>query len=141
MSFYLDTSVIVPLFVDEPSAAAIAALLAETAVPLMVTEFAAGEFASALSRLVWTGRLPARIARGCLDDFDGWRVVHSLSPPVDPVDIRLAGLFVRRFDLKLRLPDAIHAATAQRLGATMVTFDRRLADAAAALGIAVTVPS
>jgi len=35
----------------------------------------------------------------------------------------------------LRAPDAIHLAVADRLGATIATFDRGLAAAAEALGI------
>jgi uncharacterized protein len=38
--------------------------------------------------------------------------------------------------LPLRAPDAIHIAMAQRVGAALVTFDRRMAAAARALGIA-----
>jgi predicted nucleic acid-binding protein len=141
LTLYLDTSVIVPLFVPEPSTELVTALLEGNPTPLLITEFAAGEFASALSRLTWTGRLPGRVARECLVDFDSWRIIHSLAPSFEAQDIRVAGLFVRQFDLKLRLPDAIHAATCQRLGATLVTFDNRLADAATALGIAAQVPA
>ena len=49
-------------------------------------------------------------------------------------------LYVRRFDLKLRAPDALHAAICRRLGMRLVTLDRRLAAAARALGIDVLVP-
>ena len=45
--------------------------------------------------------------------------------------------YVRRFDLALRAPDALHLAIARRLDATLVTLDRRLAAAAGELGIAV----
>ena len=46
-------------------------------------------------------------------------------------------IYVRRFDLALRAPDALHLAIARRLDATLVTLDRRLAAAAGELGIAV----
>ena len=128
-----------PLFVPEPASAEITALLGGSPKPLIVTEFAAGEFAAALSRLVRTNRLSEHTARASLVDFDSWRIGYCLSPPHAAVDILVAATFVRRFDLKLLLPDAIHAATCQRLGATLITFDRRLADAATALGIAARV--
>ena len=41
------------------------------------------------------------------------------------------------FDLGLRAPDALHAAICRRTGDRMVTLDRRLAAAAATLGVAV----
>jgi predicted nucleic acid-binding protein len=37
-------------------------------------------------------------------------------------------------------PDAIHVAIARRLEATLVTFDRGMAGAARALGMAVATP-
>lgn len=139
MTFYLDTSAIVPLFVPEPASAAITALLGGSPEPLVVSEFAAGEFASALSRLVRSSRITENTARAALVDFDSWRIAYCLSPVLDAIDIRAAAAFVRRFDLKLLLPDAVHAAMSQRLGATLIIFDRRLADAATALGIAARV--
>jgi predicted nucleic acid-binding protein len=60
---------------------------------------------------------------------------------IEAVDLRHATQFVRRFDLMLRAPDALHAAVCQRLGPTLVTFDQRLARAAAALGIPVLNPA
>lgn len=141
MTLYLDASVVVPLFVREPAHPIVLALLDRNPAPLIVTELAAGELASALSRLVRTRQLPLANAIDSLVAFDAWRVGTCLSPAFESVDIRTAALFVRRFELKLRMPDAIHAATARRLGATLVTFDLRLASAAAALGIACTVPT
>ena len=63
----------------------------------------------------------------------------ATSLPVDiaATDARLAYIYVRRFDLGLRAPDALHLAIARRLDATLVTLDRRLAAAAGELGIAV----
>lgn len=50
-------------------------------------------------------------------------------------DIEHATKFVRRRDLALRTPDAIHIAAAHRLGATLLTLDNGMARAAAALGV------
>jgi predicted nucleic acid-binding protein len=52
-------------------------------------------------------------------------------------DARLVYVYVRRFDLGLRAPDALHLAITRRLDATLVTLDRRLAAAANQLGVAV----
>jgi predicted nucleic acid-binding protein len=65
-----------------------------------------------------------------------------MSSPVDigATDARLAYIYVRRFDLGLRAPDALHLAIARRLDATLVTLDRRLATAARELSVAVDEP-
>jgi predicted nucleic acid-binding protein len=56
------------------------------------------------------------------------------------VDVAVATAFLRRLDLTLRAPDAIHIAIAQRVDATLVTFDQGMATAALALGRAVVTP-
>ena len=45
-----------------------------------------------------------------------------------------------RFELGLRLPDAIHIATAGRLGFTLVSTDIRQVRAAASLGVVAINP-
>jgi predicted nucleic acid-binding protein len=52
-------------------------------------------------------------------------------------DITAAAAFLRRLDLTLRTQDALHLAIAQRVGAELLTFDRRTASAARALGTSV----
>lgn len=52
----------------------------------------------------------------------------------------VAGVFVRRFDLALRVPDALHLAIVRRLGVALVTLDRRLATAAGEFGVAAEMP-
>jgi uncharacterized protein len=47
---------------------------------------------------------------------------------------------LRRLDVNLRTPDALHIAIAQRLEATLVTFDWGMAAAARPLGMAVATP-
>jgi len=44
---------------------------------------------------------------------------------------------LRRLDLNLRAPDAIHIAITERANATLVTFDLKMADSARSLGVAV----
>jgi predicted nucleic acid-binding protein len=55
-------------------------------------------------------------------------------------DVALATAYTRRLDLPLLAPDALHISIARRLEATLVTFDRGMAAAAGALGVAVTIP-
>jgi predicted nucleic acid-binding protein len=44
-------------------------------------------------------------------------------------------VYVRRFELMLRAPDALHAAACKRAGHRLVTLDKRLAAAAKDLGV------
>ena len=77
---------------------------------LIVSDFAAAEVASALSRLVRMDRLTTTEAAERLADFDDWRAGATELADMDAHDCRLANTYVRRFDLKLRAPDALHAA-------------------------------
>ena len=137
MTWYLDASVMLPILLKGPASAVVDALMATGEQELWVSDFAAAEVASALSRLVRTGRLQASDGETGLADFDVWRAAMTRVAEIRAVDVRLAGVYVRRFDLALRVPDALHLAIARRLDVALVTFDRRLANAARELGIAV----
>jgi uncharacterized protein len=141
VSVYLDASVLLPVVIDEPASTAVDAFMLRGGRELLVSDFAAAEVAAALSRLVRMGLLKSTDALERLKDFDVWRA--AMSSPVDmhPADARLANAFVRRFELMLRAPDALHAAIARRLDVPLVTLDQRLAKAAAELGIAVERPT
>ena len=140
MSFYLDASAIIPVFVNEAHTDAMERFVGSNFGRYRVSEFASGEVASAFSRLVRMNELSASAARVLLDAFDRWRLTDCSIATVDAADISLAATFVRRFDLKLLLPDAIHLAASQRQKLGLVTFDDRLANAAAALGVDHIVP-
>jgi uncharacterized protein len=141
LSCYLDASALVPTLIAEPASVAVDAFLPGCSDALVVSDFAAAEVASALSRLVRMRRLSITEAAERLADFDAWRAGEIEPADLDAHDGRLANTFVRRFDLRLRAPDALHAAICRRLGLRLVTLDRRLAEAARELGIAVLVPA
>jgi uncharacterized protein len=140
LSTYPDASVLLPTLIAEPTTEAVYDCLGADGRELLISDFAAAEVASALSRLVRMALLTDADASARLADFDAWRA--AMSSPVDIAvsDTRLAYIFVRRFDLGLRAPDALHLAIARRLDATLVTLDRRLATAARELGITVEDP-
>jgi len=137
---YLDASVLLPTMILEPESAAVDRLLGSWSTALVVSDFAAAEVASALSRLVRTGLMTREGATERLADFDAWREGVASPCDVQPSDVRLAGTYVRRFELMLRAPDALHAAICRRLDLTLITLDRRLAAAGDALGLEVHVP-
>jgi hypothetical protein len=137
---YLDASALVATLVREPSSAAIDTFLEHYDGALGVSDFAAAEVASALFRLVRTHLISQEDAEARLSDFDAWRSIRTEPIDIEPLDARLANAYVRRFDLVLRAPDALHAAICRRLDLTPVTLDQRLARAARQLGIEVCVP-
>ncbi len=137
MGSYLDASAILPTLIDEPGSPVVDAFITAASEPLVVSEFAATEVASAVSRLVRTGLIDPEDAVLRLSDFDAWRTCAALEMDFQASDVRLAQVYVRRFDLMLRAPDALHAAACRRAGHKLVTLDKRLAFAAEALGVEV----
>jgi len=134
---YLDASAILSTLIDEPRSVAVDGFIAAVSEPLVISEFAAAEVASALSRLVRTRIIDPEDAAARLSDFDAWRATAATELDFQASDMRLAQVYVRRFDLRLRAPDALHAAACRRAGHSLVTLDRRLAFAAEALGLGV----
>jgi predicted nucleic acid-binding protein len=140
VSWYLDASVLVALLTVEPFSGRADASVLTHPDPLLVSDFAEAEFASAIARRVRTRESTLSDAQRDLSDFDIWvgRSAHRVE--MSPADVATATTFLRRLDLTLRTPDALHIAIAQRVGATLVTFDTRMADSARALGVAVALP-
>ena len=139
MSLYLDASVLIPTIVVEEASPAVVEFLLGRADDLTVSDFAAAEVASALSRLVRMDRVTIAEAMERLADFDAWRAGETEPADADAHDCRLAKTYVRRFEPKLRAPDALHAAICRRLESQLVTLDRRFAAAARELGLEVMV--
>ena len=136
MSVYLDTSVLASLFIDtDVFATRATTFFAQADDVLIVSDFAATEFASVLSRLTRMNRIPAPRTRAIFDAFDIWRARFADEEDTVSSDILAATAIIRRLDLNLRAPDAINLAIALRLGASVATFDRRMAQNARALGI------
>jgi uncharacterized protein len=104
---------------------------------VVVSDFAAAEFASALARRVRTSELLTERARFAFAAFDGWTLRATQRVELRAADIRAAETFIRGLDLPLRTPDALHIAVAQRLGATLATFDEPMKKSATALGVPV----
>ena len=137
MSVYLDASVLLPTLIHEPGSAVVDAFIGDVSQPLVLSEFAAAEVASALSRLVRTKLLDQADAVARIADFDAWRAAATETVDIQASDIRLANVYVRKFDLMLRAPDAVHAAVCRRADLRLVTMDRRLASASQELGVSV----
>jgi uncharacterized protein len=137
VSIYLDASVVVPTLVEEATSRTVEQFLRSVADAPMLSDFTCGEVASAVSRLVRTQVFREEDGANALSDFDVWLSRHAAIVLATSNDIAQAARLVRRFDLGLRMPDALHLAICQRLGVTLVTLDIRLQRAASAFGVEV----
>jgi predicted nucleic acid-binding protein len=137
LSIYLDTSVLVPLFVSDAFVARARAFLGMQPSGLCVSDFGSAEFASVLGLRVRMNTLSIEDARAAVSHFDAWTSYTTARTGTTAADLQAGGAYLRRFDLPLRTPDAIHIAIAQRVGAELATFDQRMAQCARALGVAV----
>jgi hypothetical protein len=63
---------------------------------LLISDFAAAEIASALSRLIRMAVLTDADASARLADFDAWRAAMSMPVDIAASDARLAYIYVRR---------------------------------------------
>lgn len=140
MSVYLDTSVVVALFVESDAFTARAKqYVSITGDSLIVSDFVVAEFASAMARLTRMERFAREHAAALFADLDAWISQVGDTVGTTAFDVAGATSTLRRLDLNLRTPDAVHIAIASRLGAILATFDDRMANAVHTLGLQVAL--
>jgi predicted nucleic acid-binding protein len=137
VSLYLDASLLVALFTNDPFTRRADGFLRSNVPALIVSDFAAAEFASAIARRVRTGEIAGAEARVAFAAFDAWTARACQRAEAGSADIAVAAAFLRQLDLALRTPDALNIAIAQRLGAVLATFDEKMAACARSLGVSV----
>ncbi len=137
MSVYLDASVLVALFTNDPLTARAETFLRADPLVVIVSDFAAAEFSSVIARHVRTKDIRKDDARIVFSNFDTWTSRATQRARISAADTNAAEILLRRLDLALRTPDAINIAMAQRMGATLVTFDKKMAAAARSIGAVV----
>lgn len=132
---YLDTAVVLTLFVGEGTSVAVESWLATRRQPLAFSDWGLTECASALGLKCRRGELDAGDAANALMAMTGF-VRKSCEliacAPHHQVD---AQEMLGRFDLPLRAGDALHLAISRHARATLVTYDNLLLASAKALGI------
>ncbi len=137
MSVYFDASVIVAIFLPDVFGARIDAYLVRDAPAALVSDFAATEFAAVVGVRLRRGEIDLTGARRVFAEFDVWRAAHTARCETSAADLIFAEALLRRLDLPLRAPDAIHLSIANRLSIPVATFDVRMAEAARSLGLEV----
>ena len=135
MSVYLDVSVLVALFTADAFNARADRALATVNDSLVVSEFTVTEFSSVISTRVRTRDLKIEEARDAFAKFDTWVGLHTQRIDVISVDVAGATTLVRRLELSLRAPDALHLAIVQRSAARLLTFDKAMAAVARTIGV------
>jgi uncharacterized protein len=140
LNWYLDASVLVPLYIAEPRSQTVTDALDGAGGDFVVSTLAAGEFASSVSRGVRMAQVPIETANAWLNLFDEWAVTDTVSLKIEDNDIARAASLVRRFELKLLMPDAVHLGLCVRHELALVTLDIKLAEAARVLGVEVVWP-
>lgn len=139
-SLYLDTSVIVALLTDDALHTRADRFFRDDRPILLISDFASAEFAAVIARRVRVGAIAPDRARIGFSLLDAWSARSATRVEISSADVAVADALLRRLDMPLQTPDAIHLAIAERIGATLVTFDRQMEASARALGMAVAAP-
>jgi uncharacterized protein len=140
VTVYFDTNVLVALFANDALNHRADKALRELRDIVVISSFTAAEFAVVIARRVRTRELSANDARTAFSNFDDWCARDTLRIELESIDVSIAAGLLRRLDLTLRTPDALHIAMAQRVGTSLLTFDKAMGSCAKSLGVPVVVP-
>lgn len=138
MILYLDTSAMASVLLREDRAKDVERIISPATTHVVLSDLAEGEFSAVVSTAVRSERLTEAEARYALGSADAWAIaVRRIQTTAE--DMREATGLVRRFELKLLFPDALHLALCARADAHLITGDHRQAKAADAIRIPVTL--
>ena len=133
---YLDTSLLIAALTNEAETLQMQRWLVEQDPDELVTsDWVATEFSAALSIKLRTGGIEAHHRAGALTMFTRLCNDNLTVLPVSRLQFQTAARFADQYALGLRAGDALHLAVCAERGATICTLDRRLGDAASALGV------
>jgi predicted nucleic acid-binding protein len=137
LNAYLDASFLIALFANDTFTPNARQFLKSEKPLLLVSDFACAEFASAVAKRLRVGQFDFNEARLALSNFDAWLPQATQPVNMTSADIKVAEAYLRRLDLTLRTADALHIVIVQRIGATLLTFDKKMAECARVLGVPV----
>lgn len=142
MSLYLDTSLLLAAFTDEPSTSGALIWLDEhVRDDLSLSEWTLAEFSSGLGVQVRSGRVAADRHAPLLSGFRQFADGSTTVFPVLSMHFRAAASFSDQHGLALKAGDALHLAICRDSRSTLCTLDGGMAKAAAALGVHVRGPN
>jgi uncharacterized protein len=117
---YVDTSALVPLFLNEPGSAAVAAWYAREEDELVAAAWCVPEFASALGIKQRVGAIDAKRAQGAWSQFERLVAADLRLLPVATAHFHRAAELVLDPAGALRAGDALHLACAESAGAKQI---------------------
>ena len=133
---YLDTSVLVPLYINEPGSQEARRLLASRPhSELAISEWSQTEFVSAVGIRVRMHTLEGQAARNIIEAFHRLALRALTLLPVESGDFGLANSYLGHFELGLKAGDALHLAIASNHAAEVYSSDRIMLKCARRLGI------
>lgn len=131
----------ISIVANEPTRRIVEAALARQDGVPVISDLCHSEASTAIMRLFRIGRIDEGLLGDMLFRLDDWALVTGDRRSIASTDIDSATALVRHHEFVLRTPDAIHIAAADRLGATLLTLDKGMARAAAALGVSCINPA
>jgi uncharacterized protein len=137
LNAYLDASVLVSMFTVDGHTPRASEWLRLAHDRLHLSDWTLTEFSSAIAVGVRTARLTIGDRDAAEEALRSWLSTQRAPELVRSDDVRAARALLRATTLPLRAGDALHLAIAQRIGHAIVSFDRRMCEAATDLGIAV----
>ncbi len=137
---YVDTSVLVPLFLNEPHSLAASDWYAHEKSELVAAAWCIPEFASALGIKQRSGAIDAQLAQRAWERFKRMVAADLRLLPVEPANFHRAAELVLNAASPLRAGDALHLACAEAAGAKrMATLDDVLSRSAQRLKMKLVV--
>jgi uncharacterized protein len=133
---YLDTSVVVSMFIVDAHTPDATAWLARNTQALSFSDWTATEFTSAVAVAARSAVSPG-LRAAAEQAFNAWIAQRGGALAVTPGDVRQARLLMNSIRDPLRASDALHLAVVQRVGDSLATFDGEMGRAATALGLQV----
>jgi len=136
LTLYLDTSLLIAALTNEPETARMQEWLGvQQSGDLAISAWVTTEFSAALSMKLRSHVIKAAQRAAALAAFTQLTAESFNMLAVTEVQFRTAAHYADRSDLGLRAGDALHLAIAADNGATIVTLDHRLAEAAGELAV------
>ena len=133
---YLDTSFLVPFYLNEATSEAVETFLLTAAEKFVVSRWAKVEFASTLARNVRMKLQTEANVKPLMQSFDrDMEVTYRIHTPSTNDFALAATLLLEAPALGLRGADALHLAAAQTQQLTLYTLDKPLLRAAETLGV------